>query len=313
MCEGSSVVLGLPFCQDPREQTDLSLGLRVMVVVLGTIVAIGGILMALNVSGLVQYGTTAGWGTFSVGAAVALIAISIKGVKTNEMLNDSLRTLSYVDHTPPKDFVSSLPPFLQTFTNIPYVHFPAQTAIDEDIKGVTENQGVIFDDFKNIANPVVLFSAGPTVGMHLRLNIRHIPVDTTYNRAPGTGSVKPTDFFTLQAIAWKPDSSEQRWILSSDNTVDITHRNAQFVPESILSGFTYQPDNELNLSEIQALCSVEKQDQVDPKARYNLQWLMPRLLNKDSVQIREKRINLSHASFEDDAVGYWEIFLVDHD
>jgi ankyrin repeat protein len=77
-----SITGGLPFCQNTKgEEINLSIGLRVSIVALGTLALIVGILIVVGIPGLSQLGTTIGYGGLSAGALVALAGISVKCIK----------------------------------------------------------------------------------------------------------------------------------------------------------------------------------------------------------------------------------------
>jgi len=73
---------GLPFCQNPQKtQTNLSIGLRITAVALGTIATIAGALILFNIPGLSHFGTIPGWAAVALGAFLILVGTSIKCVK----------------------------------------------------------------------------------------------------------------------------------------------------------------------------------------------------------------------------------------
>lgn len=76
---------GAPFCQSPQgTQTNLSIGLRITALALGTLIALVGVLTLLNVPVLSQLGTTVGWTLFSIGICLALVSASIKCIKSDD-------------------------------------------------------------------------------------------------------------------------------------------------------------------------------------------------------------------------------------
>ena len=78
---------GLPFCQNPKDiQTNLSIGLRITAVVLGTLAVIVGTLILLNIPGLSHLGTTVGWTLVSIGTFLVLVGVSIKCVKRKSVI-----------------------------------------------------------------------------------------------------------------------------------------------------------------------------------------------------------------------------------
>lgn len=84
---------GLPFCQNPKDiQTNLSIGLRITAVVLGTLAVIVGALVLLNIPGLSHLGTTVGWTLVSIGTFLALVGISIKCVKDKSQIEEKEAT-----------------------------------------------------------------------------------------------------------------------------------------------------------------------------------------------------------------------------
>ena len=87
-----SIACGLPFCQSTQnKQTPLSIGIRATAIVVGIIAATIGVLIVLNVPGLGQIGTTAGWATFSIGAFITFVGASLKCIKKSEGRSASIR------------------------------------------------------------------------------------------------------------------------------------------------------------------------------------------------------------------------------
>ncbi len=82
MSKVHSIACGLPFCQSAQgKQTDLSIRLRVTAIAIGTIVAIGGILILRGTPGMSSLGHVAAWIEISVGGTLVLIAASVKYVE----------------------------------------------------------------------------------------------------------------------------------------------------------------------------------------------------------------------------------------
>jgi|GEM_PF-6170520 len=79
------LVCGFPLCSKPQEeQTDLSIGLRVTLVVLGVFSTIVGTLILLEIPGLSHVGTTTGWSFTSAGIFLILVSASIKQIKRSQ-------------------------------------------------------------------------------------------------------------------------------------------------------------------------------------------------------------------------------------
>lgn len=93
MSQVHSIACGFPFCQNSQsKQTNLSIGLRVTVIAVGTIVAIGGILMLCGTPGISQLGHTVAWVAISTGGTLVLIGVSIKCVEYEIDKNADLQT-----------------------------------------------------------------------------------------------------------------------------------------------------------------------------------------------------------------------------
>ena len=94
---------GLPFCNSSlEEERSSSITGRVLMVALGTLALIAGILSLYEVPGFVSLGTTGAWTLIATGECLALIAISLKCVKT-EGVQRSFTEGSFLDR------VDSLP------------------------------------------------------------------------------------------------------------------------------------------------------------------------------------------------------------
>jgi len=88
-----SIACGLPFFQNTvGRQTHFSIGLRITAIALGTILAIGGILVLCGIPGISQLGNTVAWVTLPIGGALALLGISFKciGHKSENSTHESV-------------------------------------------------------------------------------------------------------------------------------------------------------------------------------------------------------------------------------
>ncbi|MEZ5315615.1 MAG: hypothetical protein R3E91_05360 [Chlamydiales bacterium] len=80
-----------PCCQNSQSaQTNLSIGLRVTAVAIGTILAIGGSLILSNVPGIGSFGHPVGWAAISTSVVLVPIGICIKCVKNKVLENQSI-------------------------------------------------------------------------------------------------------------------------------------------------------------------------------------------------------------------------------
>lgn len=325
---------GLPFCQKPDQaQTNFSIGLRITAIALGTLAVSLNALIALNIFGLSHLGNTMGWTAGAVGASLILVGMAIKCVRENSNAHQEKgsqstitqkasigrekqsdisnlkdgrvikKEVSKIISKPPKDLLSELPQWLSPYvTNSPYLQL--------------EKDSVDFKDFESTVAPVVLFRAGSNVGIHMRLSVKHNPVVIVPPYAPqataiteqGKLEISSKDPFVLQVIVWPQKTIwSDQWILTS-NPQRIEHRNFPFDTSTILGdgSFTSSRTQLFEEETLVQFLDTEKQDALEKGYGHDLGWLLLRLFNEKSVEIREKRQDCIYHCFDDPAVGYWK-------
>jgi hypothetical protein len=323
---------GLPFCQNPKDiQTNFSVGLRISAVVLGTLAIIVAGLIVLNIPGLNHIGTTGGWTLVSIGTVLVLVGISVKCVKDKSQITDEdepqfgisesqklkneekgtqkeKKTVSsklIPKKQTPQALISLLPKWLLScVTDVPYLQLP--------------DKPVSFEDLKTVSYPITLFSAGPTVGIHIRLRVNHMSIDSSYDRtrkfdecAQKVMKISSRNPFILHIIAWRRATDDTLWILTSERYPHIEHRNAPFDIGNVLGDncFNFYSDDLLEQEVIEQFVNTERQDDLAPKYRQHLGWILLKLFKDGHLEVREKRTDRIYHSFDDPAVGYWKISI----
>lgn len=203
----------------------------------------------------------------------------------------------------PKEFRSRLPEWLSSYLdNIPYLQL--------------QDAPVKFIDLKDIVEPITLFSAGSTVGIHMRLCVKHVSKDPSYDRTKERPEYEQVDMkisskdpFVLQIVAWPPALNDDLWILTSERYPCIEHRNAPLSIDHVLGDnyFRCRRDDPLEQETIEQFHATERQDELPPQYRQHLGWILLRLFKEGHIEVRERRTDRLFHSFNDPAVGYWQI------
>lgn len=181
-----------------------------------------------------------------------------------------------------------------------------------------QDKPVRFEDLKTVSDPITLFSAGPTVGIHMRLRVNHSSIDSSYDRTRDINEFEQEEMknssknpFILHIVAWPPDTNNTLWILSSERYPRIEHRGAPFEIGNVLgdNGFNCYSNIPLEQEVIEQFVNTERQDDLPSEYRYHLGWILLKLFKDGHLEVREKRTDRLGHFFEDPAVGYWKISI----
>ncbi len=324
-----SITCGLPFCQHiPGEETNLSICLRVTTVALGSFVLIAGILIISGLGAdqlLGQFTILTGVTTLSIGVFVALLGLSIKCVKEQSPIRQegSPRSRQDISKQVPKRIVSqppreiASPPKKILLSKLPeWLH-----SYLEDVPYLPNDSGLLKDLKSQTNASVAVFFHSQTIGLYMKLTVEHHSIDPLYDRRSeltelfrGVNLPSSQQPFPLYVVVFNEYNDDYNsWYLNSE-TDTIMHRNGPFDIDNILGAnrFRYLKDNPLQKDTIEQLIDTEKQDDVPENYQHSLAWILPRLLQKGHLEVRERRTDLFFTNFEDPVVGYWKISLDRH-
>ncbi len=295
-----------PLCAPSEiEESTLSLTVRVTGVVIAALtVAFGAMLLwgGLRVN---ELGPVVGWSTLSGGAALLLALTFIRIVQkenqpekthppvTQPLILEPDLTVSKAPISIPLEMVGKLPTWLKNILGgIPYVEVQNR----EELESLTE--------------PVAIFKMGESTGVSFHVQAKALILDNlAYNRKEASFDTRHYSTtvltFSLNFVAYMTSTG---FLLQCLSTRGMAHRDGPFTIDQIFAGGTYQFQSDLLDP---ALIEIDHQEKLPEKERYNLAWLMARLITKGSVKLVERKASeiFSDAPWKRPSIGYWYLWI----